>query len=361
MTRRISAEDHQKIFHRLVENAIDFLVRSIDEIEERPKYSIIHFHAAVELFLKARLASEHWALVVTHREQADWRKFVSGDFRSVSLDEAAKKIDKILQNGLTNNELKAFRDVMRHRNKVVHFFHEANYEEDRAESIKKIVKQQLRAWYFLHRILNQKWEDCFEEWSGQISDVNKKLKRHKAFLQVVFDEMNDTIKKRKKSGDLFLRCASCEFEAQEHSPKYNEIYRAKCLVCDIVDKCIKVACFECESDVYFINEGFSECPSCSKQYDPENIACCLLDENKSYPAAKDEGGSWDLGNCGSCDGHQTVVRTEDEYVCASCFEQFDSISQCDWCGDLNTGDMEYSYVTGCNQWFCEGLMGHEDD
>ena len=358
MTRGISAEDHQKIFRRLVENAIDFLVRSIDEIEERPKYSIIHFHAAVELFLKARLASEHWSLVVAQGQEADWRKFISGDFRSVSLEEAAKKIDKIIQNGLTNNELKSFRDVMKHRNKVVHFFHEANYEEDRAKSIKEIVKQQLRAWYFLHRILNQKWNDYFREWSEQISNINKRLKGHKIFLQVIFDEMEDAIKAKKKSGDLFLHCASCEFEAQEHSQEYNEIYHAKCLVCDVIDICIKIVCSECGSDVYFMNEGFSECPSCSAQYDPENVAHYLLDKTQVYVALKDGDDSWNLGNC-DCGGYQTVVGIEDEYFCTNCFEQFDYISQCDWCGELNTGDMEHSHITGCNQ--CEGLLGHERD
>lgn len=359
MTRRISAEDHQKIFHRLVENAIDFLVRSIDEIKERPKYSIIHFHSAVELFLKARLASEHWSLVVAPRQEADWQKFISGDFRSVSLEEAANKIDKIIQNRLTDSELKAFRDVMKHRNKVVHFFHEIHYEKDRVQSIEKIVKQQLRAWYFLHRILSQKWKYYFREWSEQISDINEKLKGHKIFLQVIFNEIEDTIKEKVKSGYLFLRCASCGFEAQEHSREYKEIYQAKCLVCDVIDTCIKIKCSKCRSDMYFVNGGFSECLSCSTQYEPTDLAYHLLDGIQSHIAAKDGDDSWTLGNCDFCDSYQTVVRIEDEYVCTNCFEQFDCMSRCDWCGALNTGDMEHSYITGCNQ--CEGLLGHERD
>ena len=47
------------LLERLVENAMDFLHRSIDEFSEHPKFSVIHFHAAVELFLKARLMAEH--------------------------------------------------------------------------------------------------------------------------------------------------------------------------------------------------------------------------------------------------------------------------------------------------------------
>jgi hypothetical protein len=56
---------------RLVANAIDFLRRAINEFKKDPKYSIIHFSAAVELLLKARLMAEHWSLVVSDRNAAD--------------------------------------------------------------------------------------------------------------------------------------------------------------------------------------------------------------------------------------------------------------------------------------------------
>lgn len=63
-------------------------------------------------------------------------------------------------------------------------------------------------------------------------------------------------------------------------------------------------------------------------------------------------------------GHQgfyTVVQTEnDEWMCASCFGLFDSLKSCGWCNEQNTGDMEHSYVTGCNH--CEGSPGwHRND
>ncbi|HEX4556398.1 MAG TPA: hypothetical protein VH249_20580 [Xanthobacteraceae bacterium] len=69
---------------RLIENALDFLTRAIDEFEGAPKYSIIHFYAAIELFLKARLLDEHWSLIVS--KEPDRAKFESGDFVSVAFD-----------------------------------------------------------------------------------------------------------------------------------------------------------------------------------------------------------------------------------------------------------------------------------
>ena len=68
-------------FDDVVRNAFDFLGRSIDELEKHPKYSVIHFYSAIELFVKARLLKEHWALIVMKPDQADKAKFLRGDFQ----------------------------------------------------------------------------------------------------------------------------------------------------------------------------------------------------------------------------------------------------------------------------------------
>jgi len=85
------------MFRRLVDNALDFLSKAIEDLKEHPKYSMINFHASVELFVKARLMAEHWTLVVAKRQEPDWTKFVAGDFQSVSLDDAANRLDKIIK------------------------------------------------------------------------------------------------------------------------------------------------------------------------------------------------------------------------------------------------------------------------
>ena len=69
----------------LAENALDFLNKAVDELKDGPKYSVIHFYAAVELFLKARLMQEHWTLIVSKRQEPDWDRFISGRFSSVSM------------------------------------------------------------------------------------------------------------------------------------------------------------------------------------------------------------------------------------------------------------------------------------
>lgn len=352
--------DADKLLNRLVENALDFLVRSIDELGSSPKYSVIHFHAAVELFLKARLMADHWSLVVTKRQEPDWEKFVAGDFQSVSLDEAAQKLQKAVRSGLTDHELRAFRDVTKHRNKMVHFFHEAHTEAQSEQLLQAIAKQQLNAWYLLHRLISGRWSTVFDSWKERIHEIDSKLRKHHGFLQIVFDHLQDEIQKRTKDGAVFVTCPSCGFPSQEHLQDLDEVYEAVCMVCELIEKSLKIECPDCDEVVYFTNEGFSSCESCGKTFEPEDVANILLDEGEAYVAAKDGDDSWDLGNCSNCDGYHTVVRiNHDQYVCASCFELFDSLQWCGWCNDPNTGDMEHSYVAGCNH--CEGRAGWDVD
>ena len=155
----------EECFSRVTENGFDFLSKSRSELEEQPKYSVIHFHAAVELLLKARLMQEHWSLVFAKGQEPDWKNFVMGEFRSVSLDEAARRLHKIVQDGLSDSDLEEFKDVAKHRNKMVHFFHQAPTDKENDKLQNLIVKQQLKAWYRLHRLLTGQWKEIFYKWN----------------------------------------------------------------------------------------------------------------------------------------------------------------------------------------------------
>lgn len=343
----------EDMFNSLVENGLDFLFKAISEINDQPKYSVIHFYAAVELFVKARLMDEHWSLVVTKRQDPDKNKFFSGDFQSVSLEEAANRLKKIVGSGLSQAELDAFKDVAKHRNKMVHFFHEAHSEKENNKVRYGIVKEQLKAWYFLHQLLTVKWKDVFHSWNTEIAKLDTALRKLHEFLQVVFDNLSEEIKTQKQNGVHFEECPSCGFESQTHDTDNKIIYESSCLVCGLLEKSLCIECSDCNQLVIFKEEGVSDCESCGKHYEPENLAEILIDSDEVYISAKDGGDSCE-GNCNDCDGYHTVVLTEnEEWVCASCFEVFSSLESCDWCNELNTGDMSESYTFGCSH--CEGM------
>ncbi len=351
----------EEMFDRLVENALDFLSKAISELEEQPKYSVIHFHAAVELFVKARLMSEHWSLVVAKRQDPDLKNFLAGNFQSVSLDEAATRLEKVVGSSLSSAELKAFKDVAKHRNKMVHFFHEAHSDEESDESTRSIVKEQLKAWYFLHQLLTAQWKEVFSNWRVKIADIDTSLRELHEFLQVVFDNLGSEIEALKVKGFLFEQCPSCGFIAQQHDDEVKIIYEAKCLVCGLIEKCLKIKCTACSEIVTFRNEGFTTCHSCGKSLEPEELADALIDASAAHIAAMEGDDSLDAGNCSDCDGYHTVISTENgTWICASCFGEFELLENCEWCNELNTGDMEHSHVFGCNH--CDGrAREHKDD
>ena len=291
-------------------------------------------------------------------EKRDLAKFIAGNFRSVSLDEAIDRLGRILQTGLTEREIRVFKDIAKHRNKTFTSFHATDYSSRQQDVRQEIAKEQLSRWAFLHRLLGGQWKDLFRDWSTQIDDVYEGLKTRRAFLQVVFEEKAPTIKERMTRGWTFLPCPSCGFDALEHAGMLDQIKNSRCLVCDFVDRILIAVCSNCGERVNFFGEGFSACESCGVAYEPDHVADCLVDEQAQHVATKDGDDSYDLGNCSLCDGYQTVVRDRDgDYVCASCFEQFDYLSRCGWCNEPNTGDMSDSYVAGCNH--CGGLAGHD--
>ncbi|MEF8733737.1 MAG: hypothetical protein V5B40_18055, partial [Candidatus Accumulibacter meliphilus] len=218
----------EEMFSRLVENAFDFLFKAISELDGQPKYSVIHFYAAVELFVKARLMKEHWSLVISQRQEVDWDKFIAGDFQSVTLTEAANKLKKVVRSGLSNAELDAFKVVANDRNKMVHFFHEEHSEEESGKFKRHIVKKQLKAWFFLHQLLIAKWKKEFSSWHNKIAELDTELRRLHEFLQVIFDNLKPQIEENRKKDILYDECPSCDFEAQEFSKYENTIYEAKC-------------------------------------------------------------------------------------------------------------------------------------
>ena len=350
-----------QLFEQVVENALDFLDRALAEFPDYPKYSIISFHAAVELFLKARLMSEHWSLVVTRQQEADWDRFVAGDFRSVSLSEAATKLKKIAQSGLSDEELHAFEDVTKHRNRMVHFVHEVNDVQKKKHVVGEVAKTQLKAWYFLHRLLTKRWKDVFAGWSEKIGRIDSELRKHHEFLAVIFADLEDEIQKRRDIGHIFRPCPSCSFEAQEHAGPRGEIYEAKCLVCDLLERTLLMQCASCDATVYFANEGFAKCQGCGAKFGPEDALRELWDEERAAWVSRDGDDSWELGNCGYCDGWHTVVPVNDDlYVCACCFEETAEVGRCEWCNEINSADMAFSYFSGCSH--CDGWFGeHVDD
>ncbi|KAB5618674.1 hypothetical protein F7234_23120 [Pseudomonas putida] len=346
--------------NQLMENAIDFLVQSINDLKDKPKYSAIHFHAAIELILKARLMKEHWSLVVSPRKDPDLNEFNSGNFVSISLDESINRINKILPPGLTKPQTDAFRAITKHRNRMVHFFHASENEQENAGKIREIVKIQMTAWYYLHILMLKQWSDTFQPWKEQIRDLDKRLRGHLFYLQAVFENVQPLITEGIKRGWAYTTYTSCTFSAREHSGGIDEVYQSNCLVCELTQNCIQIACSKCARPVLFQGEPSAICPACSCIHDKDDLLEKFIDDGAAYLAVKD-GGDYPFPiNCGSCGAFETVVEiSEDSYLCTECFDNTDSYGACEYCSDETTYLDSDTYYSGCG--YCDGYAARYAD
>ncbi|WP_143201595.1 hypothetical protein, partial [Bradyrhizobium sp. NAS96.2] len=283
-----------ELLARLVENAIGFLSHAIDALETAPKFSVIDFYSAVELFLKARLLREHWSLVVA--KSPDWEKFVSGDFVSVSFEEACIRLDKVARSPIPQRARAKFDAVRLHRNKMVHFFHVG--EQGQSHLIEAVAIEQLRAWYELNLLLQQ-WEDVFQPWQKELAQIERQLQRHKGYLAAKFDTLKPRLDELESEGRHIRGCRICNFVAAVMTEvELPELYEGECLVCGAFNKWLLMSCPNCR-EWAILSDGAQF--SCECGYSPDERSLVNdLDEtvvtkdnyfDNPYPA-----------NCGECEG-----------------------------------------------------------
>ena len=248
----------------------------------------------------------------------------------------------------------AFRTVANHRNRAIHFFHSAHTDKQAQNELRRIAKEQLVAWFHLHRLLQRPWVNVFDPWLEKIETIEEKLTRYRDFLSLVFEEVTPALKQRADAGQSVENCDACGFEAMVFATELNLIDAATCLVCRHSVRCVTIECPECEQPARFEGEGFTTCSSCATKLEPEQIADALEDQGTAYEASME--GGHPRGNCGDCDGYHTVVRVLDGgWIATCCLTEHEELGACEWCTEPNTGDMELSYLTGCTE--CEGHSG----
>jgi len=295
-------------------------------------------------------------LIISKPEQANLTKFMTGDFISVTLEDARARIRDVAGEEIGDDAHASFRALANHRNKMVHFFHHGLENDENAKA--QIVAEHCRSWFHLHRLLSR-WKDFFLDFGREIARADRAMKGHRKYLAAKFKALKPELDAARKSGNAPKACSACSFKAGIPDAIDDQIVSLRCLACDHTEIQVEIDCPNCGESVVFANEGYATCMHCGEAIEPEKLLDVLTDHDLAHVAIMDGDDGWEPANCGNCDGHETVVRRGDHYFCAICFEISDRIEECQWCGEYNTGDMENSYLAGCNQ--CDGKAGWDKD
>lgn len=338
----------------LLANGLDFLERSLDEFKKSPKFSILHFAIAIEVLLKSRLVLEHWSLVVSR--DANIEKYKKGDFLSVNLDEAVKRLKNIAGENIADNEIASFKTIASHRNRIIHFYHGEIDPKKNKDDLEKIIKEQCECWYHLKVLFTKKWKEHFLAFLPKFTILDSKMRQHAEYLSTIYDKQKSKIKQEKSAGAKILKCSYCSFESLPIKPVAEKLDHGSCLVCNHGSVQLTLKCEECESDIKFINEGWGECSDCGQKYEPEDVYRLVDDLGHDSSEWPD---NICPANCSSCDGYHTIAAIGDKFICTSCFDFFDHIGSCEWCHEHCSGDLTNSYFSGCA--ICEGHSGWHRD
>ncbi len=345
-------QSKEEMFDSLVTNAIDFVDSAVDDLDKRPKNSIVDFYTAIELFLKARLMKEHWTLIVTKPELANFDSFQVGDFHSVFLNESVKRIANILKEKIDDNTVNKFKALGEHRNQIVHFSHTGYSDINKVT----VVVEQWESWHYLHQILTEKWKVTFESYLDEIKRLNKLMMKQRAFIKARFVALESEIDFERKKGLKILVCNHCEMEAGIGSDEHEWGVDYICLVCgargvSVTKTAETLPCSKCGEEYEFFNKFIKQCPHCNEKIETDNL---IAECNKKYTEGDDwwEEGAPNVAFCHTCDYPKpSVFYIDGLWSCVSCFDRGWGAISCPNCSEFVTGDMEKIEYFACHK--CE--------
>lgn len=338
---------NDKMFDSLVRNALDFLARSVGEdLQGNPKYSVISFCTALELFFKSRLLKQHWALIYDDPRKADLSEFQKGNFKSVGMEDAIARLRKLGDLRITDEARNAFDEIREHRNRLIHFFHSAYADKPDDSAIQKVVAEQCRGWFYLHPLLTGRWRDSFTPYLSGIETIDRVMRiiKKNEFLRLRFDARSQGIETGKARGAVFSVCAACDYEAAKvaRDSLAGPLFSVKCLVCDTEGRVFKIECPNChsntlvqqlftwqpDSDASALRNIEVSCKTCQTLISFEDII------NKN-PSIEPNESPERFAFCGN-DCRGSAVLFGDKWVCLSCRDVCEVVRECDGCGRLTT-------------------------
>ncbi|SEO46872.1 hypothetical protein SAMN05216404_12415 [Nitrosospira multiformis] len=353
----ILSED--ELFAALASSAFEFLAKAIEEFSASAKFSTVHFAIAIELFLKARLMREHWALLLDKPDQADKAAFFRGEAKTVSPEQALDRLRKIGGVQIPPVSREIFLKIAKHRNKMVHFVHAGEKDVDSEEGLALLVAEQCAGWLAL-RLLLEEWRE-FEAYKENIRFIGFQMECHRAYLVESFKAKQEELGAHRKGGGRVAVCPSCKFESVCVFEATGAISPASCVVCRYNGSEIEITCTneDCRSPIQFnaYEMAPEQCPACGTVIDEDFLQEAL---NTGEAVTCDNYFDHVDLNCPFCSGYHTVVEHHGGYVCVQCFEMSDEMGICGHCSEGQLGGVsEHSSLVGCE--FCEGSAGRYAD
>ena len=331
----------------LADNAFDFLKTAIEQFDEEPKYSIINFATAVELFLKLVLLDEHWSLICNSPTRPNLSALKDGSARTINFSDIMPKIESVTDYKFSKDMKKCFEEIARHRNQIVHFYHVDSLDDKEKE--KFFIQELMAGWRHLQKLITEDWRFTFNDgiaFGEEILHINELMKKNAKFLKQKYTSIELEIQEDKRKGIAYIKCPICEYDAlrvveEPDVPKKQYLGYNVCKVCNFSQSFIQIPCPDSScNEIIELKEGKNSisidettCPKCKKDITIGHIQGLLetRTEMEIRKACKD-GDDVGYANCSFCDNVKCVINVDDSHICSNCITVTDDIYQCDRCG-----------------------------
>ena len=315
----VSQAPEDQTLQRLLATGMEFLVAAVDDLaDEVPhpklKFGLVHLVTGMEILFKVRLAREHWSLVFSNVNQADRARLETGDFRSVSLEDAVKRLGSVCAVRFTQEHEQVFNVIRGERNKVLHMGYVGQQSQLRPVAAKTLnflisfISNELEP-----NGLSEETNDLLEQIRSGLAKIQHYVQERSTAIQPILEAAHSTI----------VQCPLCLEAAMMFDGD-----QAKCEFC-----------------------GFAD--------DGENAANMFAHnvlELSKYRIVK-QGGEWPVHQCPEC-GHNAFVEGvkgmnphTTRWVCFSCGVEADNndVWPCMRCNEpVISGEGSYAFCDTCS-------------
>lgn len=332
----------------LINNGLDFLNKAREELQAgQAKFSVVSFWTAVEILMKVPLVHEHWTLACSGKKM-ERKKYLAGDFQSVTYDEACARLGDVLDKPLDKDVALLFNKVKNHRNRVVHFYHNELSDGDQQQ----VLTEQADAWFALNRLMREDWSSLFGSKlrAKLASDETRMLRSNEFYAAAKFrhESVQEWLTEARKAGRRVQVCSKCHQPSliREQPLQDMPLYEHMCYVCHYSESHVELSCPDCQSEIVMLPDGDDfHCSSCGLKRDRfDVINPVIMTKHNMYDFVR--------ASCSDCDSAEAICEYGDAYLCTACFTVHHSLETCDNCHHMSSSVPDASGAFGCE--FCEG-------
>lgn len=303
------------ILNSLIANGLRHLERGFESFQNDDlNFSVCDVYFGIEILVKALVFHFQWQLIFSEPGDANIDKLQSGSAHTIGLEQAEKRLKTIILKPLPKS-WEFFKRLMKHRNKVVHFYHPGlNIEKEKNE----IAVDMANSWTALRQLYKTtEFASVLKNYANDFRTLEAKL----LILEQYLDLQEKNIKKSYPEVNILTICPACN----------RETYYDKCLLCsyhepsqrDIMqgdEMPARADCPECGEYEGVVNsDNGSRCTACGAGFNSIGTCeyCCggyiLPDENEQFDPENPEPevGSYYWG-CGRCGGRIGYLANKDD-------------------------------------------------